>query len=869
MRHFYESRYFGPAFFLFLNIVFFWPFFLKSQIPVDPNPIYQTYPWRAIARNAPVHETSQVRFLHQIDSALMIYPLREEVRRQLRSGHLPLWTDRIFCGAPLLANQVAALDPISLVLLPLPSFYAFGLQIVLQLTLAGWFLFALCELIGLSRPAALFAGVAYMWNGFFFRNLGVLSVVGTVCWQPLMLYCVHRLCTGTSRIAFHGLAFAVMAQFYGGYAQYWIYNLGLTFCYAGYLLIRERRFRSAAVLKIAGAVALGCILALPQTVAFYGALKNSPRSSTETAQMYEGRNHVSPRKLITLAVPDFFGKTDLNIFSRLLLKPPVPTTGLWARLVFGEYPSLYNRIWAYCGLLTLLLAFAAPVRKRAGFWFVFAVLPLFVLVLLNFDFLRFVFRVVWQGIDRIDHTRSMVVTALCISILGGYGIDSVLQNRILAQKLGKLLLIAGVVFGVLIFIGPAFVGARQQQLVARGIAYYNAHRATAPWNANEESFVREAIESAPEMIRSSLAILRFPVMLGIGFAFVMLLFGKGRIRPGVCGGLLVLLTLCDLAYHGHSDPPLYFSSNAMLFPSAPSLQFLRKDIGNFRVLEIQRRKQTPELPLKSYSELGRYRTRGLNFFDFQTFDFVARPDSLLFERIATAGGYLSIYPDTIRNLWGGRPNDNLQFAQPEEAIDRWSGALIDLQSIRYILADPGAVSTKYPVAYGGKDLTIFENPSALPRVYVANRTITILNRQQALRKIKGNAYDPHTAVILDRALSLQDTTPLQWKANIVRSDAGDVQVEVETNQDSVLVLTDTYDEDWKANVDDRSVPILRANYAFRAVKLSAGQHRVTFHYFPASFKLSLMLSSFALVAWVASLFLLKKADEPSVANEHA
>lgn len=868
MKHFYKSRYFGPAFFLLLNVVFFWPLFLRSQIPVDPNPIYQTYPWKTAVQNAPVHETNQVQFLHQIDSSLMIYPLREEVRRQLRSGHFPLWTDLIFCGAPLLANQVAALDPISLVLLPLPTVYAFGLQIVLQLTLAGWFLFALCELIGLSRPAALFAGVAYMWNGFFFRNLGVLSVVGTVCWQPLLLYCVHRLCTTRGRAGFHGLAFAVMAQFFGGYAQYWIYNLGLAGCYAMYLLIRERALRSSVALKIAGAVALGCILALPQTLAFYGALRNSPRSSAETAQMYEGRNHVSPRKLITLAVPDLFGKTDRNIFSRLLLKPPAPTSGFWTRLLFGEYPSLYNRIWAYCGLLTLLIAFTAPVRKQAGFWFTFAVLPLLFLVLLNFDFLRFVFRAVWQGVDRIDHTRSMVITALCISILGGYGIDSVWRNRALAQKLGKLLLISGVVFGAVIIIGTLLAGAWKEQIVARGIAYYETNRAIAPWNENEESFVREAIESTPDMIRSSLSILQFPVMLGIGAAVVLMLFGYGRLRTEYFAAFFLVLTLCDLGYHGRSDPPLYFSTAKMLSPSAPSLQFLQKQTGNFRVLEIQRRKRTPDLPLKSYSDLGRYRTRGLNFFDFQTFDFVARPDSLLFERIATAGGYLSIYPDAIRNLWNGRPNDNLQFAQPEEAIDRWHGAFIDLQSIRYILADPGAVSSRYPIAYGGKDLTIFENRSALPRVFVVNRAITILSRQAALQKIKKDAFDPHTTAILDRPVPLQEATPLKWKASIVRSEAGSVRVEVETNQDSVLVLTDTFDKDWKAAVDERSVPVLRANYAFRAVSLSAGQHRVTFQYFPASFSLSLILSSLALVAWIASLFL-SKQNESDAASEHA
>jgi uncharacterized membrane protein YfhO len=49
------------------------------------------------------------------------------------------------------------------------------------------------------------------------------------------------------------------------------------------------------------------------------------------------------------------------------------------------------------------------------------------------------------------------------------------------------------------------------------------------------------------------------------------------------------------------------------------------------------------------------------------------------------------------------------------------------------------------------------------------------------------------------------------------------------------VLTDTFYPGWTASVDGSPQPILRANYLFRAVRLPAGDHRVTFVYAPRSF----------------------------------
>ena len=51
----------------------------------------------------------------------------------------------------------------------------------------------------------------------------------------------------------------------------------------------------------------------------------------------------------------------------------------------------------------------------------------------------------------------------------------------------------------------------------------------------------------------------------------------------------------------------------------------------------------------------------------------------------------------------------------------------------------------------------------------------------------------------------------------------------------------------RARVDGREVPILQANYLFRAIRLPAGEHSVEFSYVPDSFRNGVIISALALV----------------------
>jgi hypothetical protein len=66
--------------------------------------------------------------------------------------------------------------------------------------------------------------------------------------------------------------------------------------------------------------------------------------------------------------------------------------------------------------------------------------------------------------------------------------------------------------------------------------------------------------------------------------------------------------------------------------------------------------------------------------------------------------------------------------------------------------------------------------------------------------------------------------------------------------DGYLALLDSYDANWKVDVDGESAPMMRANGLFRAVHLARGTHIVTFIYRPMPFYAGASITAVAALA---------------------
>jgi hypothetical protein len=84
------------------------------------------------------------------------------------------------------------------------------------------------------------------------------------------------------------------------------------------------------------------------------------------------------------------------------------------------------------------------------------------------------------------------------------------------------------------------------------------------------------------------------------------------------------------------------------------------------------------------------------------------------------------------------------------------------------------------------------------------------------------------------------------------ADPNAVRIEVDFADDGYLILADMNDHGWDAFLDGRRVPALQADYAFRAVRISAGKHSVEFRYTPLAFWGGMLLTVLAAVLLAAA-----------------
>jgi uncharacterized membrane protein YfhO len=94
-----------------------------------------------------------------------------------------------------------------------------------------------------------------------------------------------------------------------------------------------------------------------------------------------------------------------------------------------------------------------------------------------------------------------------------------------------------------------------------------------------------------------------------------------------------------------------------------------------------------------------------------------------------------------------------------------------------------------------------------------------------------------------------DSTPVE----ILREDNGHIALRTTRTGPGWLVIAQAWYPGWKARVNGIETPILRANYAFGAVKLDAGASRIELDYEPKSLIVCgviTLASALACAAWL-------------------
>jgi hypothetical protein len=192
------------------------------------------------------------------------------------------------------------------------------------------------------------------------------------------------------------------------------------------------------------------------------------------------------------------------------------------------------------------------------------------------------------------------------------------------------------------------------------------------------------------------------------------------------------------------------------------------------------------------------------------------------------------------------------------AIGR-DNALYDLLNTKYLVAKKDEkVAVKFaPVFDGDAQLKVWLNAKALPRAFMVYRSQVVADGDAAFTAITQSAFDPAQSIVLEGGEALNGSAPSVPTVGFAGRSTNSVELDVTTAADGYLFLGDTYYPGWKANVDGQVAPVERADYLFRAVKLTAGSHHVRFWFDPLSWKIGVALTSLGLMGIVVGWLMVR------------
>lgn len=179
------------------------------------------------------------------------------------------------------------------------------------------------------------------------------------------------------------------------------------------------------------------------------------------------------------------------------------------------------------------------------------------------------------------------------------------------------------------------------------------------------------------------------------------------------------------------------------------------------------------------------------------------------------------------DVGGGAPADQYATARVDPA--EW---LLDLLGVRY-LVQPRAGASRFgslPLVIATGRFEVRERPGYLPRAWLVGGA-AVVDDSTALERLPTLPARARALALVDRDVGLgADPRPVGGSVRFVKRAADEVLLEVAASDPALLVLADRGHRGWRASIDDTPVPIVRADYLFRGVRIEAGRHRVRFTY---------------------------------------
>jgi hypothetical protein len=150
------------------------------------------------------------------------------------------------------------------------------------------------------------------------------------------------------------------------------------------------------------------------------------------------------------------------------------------------------------------------------------------------------------------------------------------------------------------------------------------------------------------------------------------------------------------------------------------------------------------------------------------------------------------------------------------------------------------------------------HPDFLPLITAGQKPV-FLDDTNALSALTRTDFDGGKIVFLPPAARAFVTISNATDARVteIRFGTQTVDAEITAAEPALVVVAQTYYHNWRAFVDGRPAVLLRANVAFQAVQIPAGQHQIRLVYQDRAFATGAVVSGTAWLGCLVGLLFLR------------
>lgn len=495
-----------------------------------------------------------------------------------------------------------------------------------------------------------------------------------------------------------------------------------------------------------------------------------------------------------------------NLSYDLIYLPWQNLIGFFAPDFFGNHATgnfwgmgNYTNNVGYTGVvaLTLALSVITSIKNNRIVKSLFIILFLSLILSLPFPWTKFLYSLNLPGIGASSLTRILILSNLSISSLAAFGIENILKSNY------KKMIVSTVVVNTIL------------------VALFTYSYINLKNNILFQVSIRNLI---------------FPIMF-MAVTFLVSVIGNIYKRMARISTLiLIIIAIFELFRFGWKYTP--FSDQKLVFPTTPVIDFLSNDRNTFRSHfgEV--------IPMNMWSSFA----------------------------LSSMSGYDAVYPLTIAKYIAAA-NSGLATTTPmgrHGSFDNFNSKLFDLVNTKYLLtlkrdkqgnpSQSGSVTKEYATnkftkVFEDKTVAVIKNNSSLPRIFFVSNWENYESGERIIGRLMEDKFDVRHSIIIEEEFEQFEKSADLPKFNItnVEYKSNEIKLNLTSDKDGFVFVSDTYYPGWDGYVDGNLTKVYKADYAFRAIPVTKGDHKIVFIYNPKSFRIGKTISVSVLIALILLL----------------